>query len=84
MKNMIINKILASNKVSFGKKDFKYFIGCKNAKKDRPSLRFIPKMSGYRKHLDETKYIYFLIKDDELLEKCNKFGKKLKQYQKRI
>ena len=34
MKNMIINKILASNKVSFGKKDFKYFIGCKNAKKD--------------------------------------------------
>ena len=45
---------------------------------NRPSLRFIPKMSGYRKHLDETKYIYFLIKDDELLEKCNKFGKKLK------
>ena len=35
-------------------------------------------MSGYRKRLDETKYIYFLIKGDELLEKCNKFGKKLK------
>ena len=33
MKNMITDKILASNKVSFGKKDFKYFIGCKMLKK---------------------------------------------------
>ena len=31
--NIDINKIAVSNKVSFGKKDFKYFIGYKDAKK---------------------------------------------------
>ena len=31
--NIDINKILVSNKVSFGKKHFKYFIGYKDAKK---------------------------------------------------
>ena len=35
-------------------------------------------MCAYRNDFDETRYIYFLIKDDELLEKYNKFGKTLK------
>ena len=30
---------------------------------------FLQKMSVYRKDFDETKYMSFLIKDDELLEK---------------
>ena len=29
-------------------------------------------MSGYTKHLSETKYMSFLIKNDELLEKQKK------------
>ena len=29
------------------------------------------KMTAQRKDFDETKYMSFLIKDDELLEKCN-------------
>ena len=33
IKDININKIVISNKVSFGKKDFKYFIGYKHAKK---------------------------------------------------
>ena len=33
MNNIDINKIVASNKVFFGKKGFKYFVGYKNAKK---------------------------------------------------
>ena len=33
IKNIDINKITASNKVSFGKKESKYFIGYKDAKK---------------------------------------------------
>ena len=57
IKNMDINKIGISNKVSFGKKFFKYFIGYKDGKKNET--------------FDETKYISFLIKDDELLEKYN-------------
>ena len=33
IKNIDINLIVVSNKISFGKKGFKYFIGYKNAKK---------------------------------------------------
>ena len=34
-------------------------------------------MIGYRKDFDETKYMLFLIKDDESLEKYNKIWKKV-------
>ena len=34
MENIYINKIVVSDKVSFGKKEFKYFIGYKSAKKE--------------------------------------------------
>ena len=78
IKNIDINKIVVSNKVFFGKKGFKYFIGYKHAKKVRPSCLFLPKMSAYRRGFDENKYIYFLIKDDELLEKYNKILEKVK------
>ena len=36
-------------------------------------------MSPYRKDLDETKYLSFLIKDDELLEKYNEIWEKVKK-----
>ena len=51
IKNIDINKIVASNKVFFGKKGFKYFIGYKNAKKVRPLCIFLPKMSAYKRDL---------------------------------
>ena len=60
----IINKILVSNEVSFGKKGFKYFIGYKDAKKIRPVCIFLIKVSAYRRYFDETKYVSFSIKDD--------------------
>ena len=66
--NIDINKIVLSNKVSVGKKGFKYLICYKVAKKIRPLCKFIPKISEYRRDFDETEYISFLIKDDELLE----------------
>ena len=72
-----INKIVVSNKVSFGKKGFKYINGYKDAKKIKPLCIFLPKMSAYRKDFNETKYIYFLIKDDELLKRYNKIWKKV-------
>ena len=40
--NTDINKIVVSNKVSFGKKDFKYFIGYKDGKK-LPFIHFASK-----------------------------------------
>ena len=59
-----------SNRVHFGKKGFKYFIGYKN---DSQKVMFLcimlPKMNPYRRNFKETKYMSFLIKDDEWLEK---------------
>ena len=48
---------------------FKYFIGYKDAKKIRSQCIFYPKMSAYRRDLDKTKYMSFLIKDEKLLVK---------------
>ena len=39
--------------------------------KNRPLYLFTPKMSAYRGDFGETKYTFFLIKDDEFLEKYN-------------
>ena len=36
MKNIDVNKIVVSNKVSFGKKRLKYFIGYEGTKNSRP------------------------------------------------
>ena len=65
IKNIDINKIVVSNQISLGKKAFKYFIGYKDGNKIKPLCIFLPKMSAYRKDSDETKYMSFLIKDDE-------------------
>ena len=77
-----IDKIVVSNKVSFGEKGFKYFIGYKDAK-IRLLYIFPPKMSAYRRDFDETKYMFLLIKDDELLEKSNEIWEKVKNSIKR-
>ena len=77
IKSIDINKIVISNKVSFGKKGFKYFIGYKDTKKIRLLRIFLPKMSAYRRNFDETKYMSFLIIDDELLEKYNEIWDKV-------
>ena len=62
MKIININKIVVSNKVSSGKKGFKYFIDYKDSRKIRPSSIFLPKTSAYRKDFNEAKYMSFLIK----------------------
>ena len=66
-----------SNEVSLGKKDFKYFIGYKDAKVG-PLCIFLPKMIIFSRDFDETEYVSFMIKDDELLEKYNEVWIKLK------
>ena len=72
--NVDINKILACNQVSFTKKSFNCF---KDGKKFRPLFLMLPKLSGCRKCFDKTKYMTFLIKDDELIKNLMKFWKKL-------
>ena len=65
MNDVDTNKIIVSIKVPFGQKGFKYFIGYEDNEK-------VPKMCGYQKNIEETKYMSFLVKDDELPEKYNK------------
>ena len=57
-----IDKILISNNISFCKKAIKYFIGDKDNEKVKPLCTMLPKMNGYTKSFNETKYIFFLIK----------------------
>ena len=57
---------------------FTYFIGYKDAKRIRPLYIFLPKRSAYKRDFDKTKYMHFLIKNDELLEKCYEIWRKVK------
>ena len=68
-----IEKVLVSDKISFGKKNYKYFIGyLYNDHEVKPVNIMLPKTSAYVKGYDEqTKWMHFFIKDDDLLKKCN-------------
>ena len=81
--NIDINKIVVSNKISFGKNNFKYFIGYKDAKKLRPLCTFLPKIRAYRTDFVKNKCMSFLIKGEKLLEKCNKIWKKISNITKK-
>ena len=64
-------KVLVSKKISSGEKNYKYFIGylC-NDQKVNPLHIMLPKRSIYVKSYNgQTKWIYFLIEDDELSTK---------------
>ena len=67
--NVDINKTVVSSKVSFDKNDVKCFVEYKDDKQLKAIMA--PKLSAYRRGFDETKYMSFLIKNDELLEKYN-------------
>ena len=56
-----IEKLLVSNKISLGEKNYKYFIGYSyNDIKVRPLNIMLPKTSAYVKSYDEqTKWMYF-------------------------
>ena len=81
-KEPISIKIVVSNKVSFGKKGFKYFIGYKNVKKLDLCVYFSQKWVHIEKTLMKLN-MSFLIKDNELLEKYNEIWEKAKDSLKR-
>ena len=62
-----IEKVLVSNKISFGRKNYKYFSGyLYNGNKVKPLNIMLPKTSAYIKSYDgQTKWLYFLIEDNE-------------------
>ena len=62
-----------SKKISFGEKNYKCFIGYRyNGNKVKPLNIMLPKTSAFAKSYDgQTKWMYFLTEDDDLLEKYN-------------
>ena len=73
MGNVDIEKVLVSNKISFGEKNYKYFFGyLYNGNKFKTLNIMLPKTNAYVKSYDgQTKWMYFLIEDDDLSEKYN-------------
>ena len=58
--DVYIEKVLVSSKISFDEKSHKYFV------------IMLPKTTAYVRRYDgQTKWMYFLIEDDNLLEKIN-------------
>ena len=70
LRDVDIEKVLVSNKISFGEK---YFIGyLYNDNKVNPLHIMLPNTTAYVKSYDgQTKWMDFLIEDDELLERYN-------------
>ena len=56
----VINKIFIPQKISFGQKGFKYFIGYKDDDKVKSLSIMSPKINEYAKSFYETKYMSFL------------------------
>ena len=73
LRKVDIEKALVSNKIYFGEKSYKYFIGyLHNDNRVKPLHLMVPKKGAYVKIYDgQTKWMYFLIEDDDLLEKYN-------------
>ena len=73
LKDVDFEKVLISSKSSLGEKNYKYFIGyLYNNHKVKPLHIMLPKTSAYVKSYDgKTKWMYFLIEDDDLSEKYN-------------
>ena len=70
LRDVDIQKVLVSNKISFGEKKYKHFIGyLHNDYKIKPLHIMLLKTSACVKGYDEqTKWMYFLIEEDDLLE----------------
>ena len=70
-KDVDIEKVLLSNKTSFGEKNHKNFIGyLYNDDKVKPLHIILPKTNVYVKSYDgQTKWMYILTEDNDLLKK---------------
>ena len=69
IKDLDINEIEVSNKFPFGKQNFKYFVGYKDNKNIRTLCIFFPEMSIYKRYSDETKCMYFMLKNENNFDK---------------
>ena len=73
LEDVDIEKVIVCNRISFGEKNYKYSIGYLYDNHEvKPLHIMLPKTSPYIKSYDgQTKWMYFLIDDYNLLEKFN-------------
>ena len=80
LKDINIQKILVSNNISFGEKNYRYFIGyLYKDHKVKPLHIMLPKTSAYVKSYDgQSKWMnYLLIEDGGLIDKYNNIWDKV-------
>ena len=67
-----INQIVISDKFKHSDDGFKYFIGCKEDEIIEPLCIILPQMNAYIKYFEDGgKNMSFIVKDDDVLDKCN-------------
>ena len=75
-----IDQIVLSDKFKHSDDGFKYFIGYKEIEIIKPLYIILPQMSGYIKYFENGgKDMSFVIKDDDVLDKCNEIWNKIKK-----
>ena len=68
-----VNQIVVSDGFKHSDEGLKYFIGYQEGETVKPLCIILPQMSGYIKYFENGgKNMFFLIKDDEVWEKCEK------------
>ena len=68
-----VDQIVTSDKFKHSEEGFEYFIGNQEGKIIKPLCIILPQMSGYIKYFENgSKHMSFLMKDDEVWEKCDK------------
>ena len=74
-----VDQIVVSDKFKHSDDGFKYFIGYKEGEIVKPLCIILPQMSGYIKCFEHGgKNMSLMIKNDDVLDKCNKIWSKIK------
>ena len=78
-KDLDIVKVLVSNKIFCGERNYKEFIGClHNDHHVKPLHIMLRKISAYVKRYEgQAKWMYFLIENNDSLEKCDTIWEKV-------
>ena len=75
-----VDQILVSDKFKHIDDGCKYFIGYKEGEIVKPLCIILPHMSGYIKYFENGgKTMFFVIKNDDVLDKYNKTWDKIKE-----
>ena len=72
--------LVVSDKFKHSDGGFKYFTGYKEGKIVKPLCIILPQMTGYIKYFENGgKNMSLVIKDDDVLDKCNEIWDKIKE-----